>query len=45
MALRALHREDEASAALEKALSISQTFPEADHARRALAGGRGAGAS
>ncbi len=45
MALQALDRDEEATKALEKALSISTTFPEADHARQALEGRRGAGAS
>jgi tetratricopeptide (TPR) repeat protein len=43
MALRALDREPEATRALEKALAISSSFPEADHARRALQEGRGEG--
>ncbi len=45
LALEALNRQPEAVAAFEKALAISTTFPGAEHARRALEGARGNGAS
>lgn len=45
MALQALDRSEEATQALEKALSLGSSFPEANDAKRALEGTRSAGAS